>query len=96
MACENGCSYDYISKTIRINEKIIELTKNESMLIELLLSNNGKVTSKDEIEFNIWGEEYVNDSTFKSLLQRLKTKIGKDIINNKQGYGYYLSKILKK
>lgn len=86
--------YDYISKSIKTSNKVIELTKNETILIELLLTNNTKTTSKSEIEFNIWGESCVNDSTFKSLLQRLKTKIGKNIIHNKNGYGYYLSSIV--
>jgi len=91
--CKDSISYDYVSKTVIKNKKNITLTKNEAILIELLLSNNGKITSKSEIEFKIWGETYVNDSTFKSLIQRLKTKIGKDVIQNKHGYGYFLSSI---
>lgn len=83
--------YNYINKNIAQNNKIIQLTKNESRVIELLLSNEGKVISNSEIEFHIWGEEYVSDSAFKSMFKRLRDKIGSDIIKNSPGHGYFLN-----
>ena len=82
--------YSYVNKTVSINKKTIVLTKNESKLLELLLSKNGKVVRKEEIENYIWGEVIVSTSAFKSLFQRIKAKIGKDSISNKSGLGYYL------
>ncbi len=83
--------YNYIDKNIKIKTKIIKLTKNESRLIELLLANEGKILANTEIEFHIWGEEYVSDSAFKSLFKRLRDKIGNDIIHNSPGHGYYIN-----
>ena len=82
--------YNHVNKTIQVDEEIKPLTKNESKLLELLLSKHGKIVSKKEIENYIWGEVLVSDSAFKSLFQRLKTKIGKDSIVNKSSLGYFL------
>jgi DNA-binding response OmpR family regulator len=82
--------YNYISKTVKIGRNIISLTKNESRLIELLLAHDGEIVSKEDIEFHLWGEEYITDSAFKSLFKRLRDKIGKDTIKNSSGHGYYI------
>ncbi|MEA3499347.1 MAG: response regulator [Campylobacterota bacterium] len=91
VSLSNDAKYNYINKNINIQNKIFKLSKNESRLIELLLANEGKVISNSEIEFHIWGEEYVSDSAFKSLFKRLRDKIGNDIIKNSPGHGYYLN-----
>jgi len=83
--------YNYIDKTVNVNQNNIALTKNESRFLELLLANDGKLVPKDEIEFYIWGEEYVSESAFKSLLKRLRDKIGNNIIKNNPGIGYSLN-----
>lgn len=87
----NNFKYNYISKTVRIDKKIIHLTKNEAKFLELLLASNGQLTTRQDIEFYIWDEEYITDSAFKSLLKRLRDKLGKDVIKNSSGQGYYIS-----
>ena len=87
----DGYLYNYIDKSVKKDGKLIELTQNESRLLELLICNEGQVMSKENIELNIWGEEFVTESAFKSLFKRLRDKIGKDSIQNKSGHGYYLS-----
>ncbi len=82
--------YNYIQKTLTIHNEKHQLTKNEFRLLELLLANEGKMVTKEHIEFHIWGEEFVGESAFKSLLKRLRDKVGKDILKNKSGHGYYL------
>ncbi len=87
---DSQSKYNYINKTIQQGTNTISLTKNESRLFELLISKEGKISSKEEIEFYIWGEEFVSDSAFKSLMKRLRDKIGNNIIKNNPGVGYYL------
>jgi DNA-binding response OmpR family regulator len=82
--------YNYINKTVEVNFKTTSLTKNESKLLELLLSKSGQMVTKDEIENYIWGEIIVSTSAFKSLFQRIKSKIGTNTIINKSGHGYYI------
>lgn len=87
---DDKLSYDYISKTVIKKSQKVKLTKKESLFLELLLSKQEKVFTSQEIELHIWGEEVVSDSTFKSLLKRLRDKVGKEYIKNNSGVGYYL------
>lgn len=80
--------YNYLEKKL-INDNIeIELTKNESLLFELLLLNKNKIVKIEEIKKHIWITKEVSDSAFKTMFSRLSNKIGKDVITNSFGVGY--------
>jgi DNA-binding response OmpR family regulator len=85
---KNNIKYNYIEKTIINNSNKEVLTKTETRLIELLLINKDKIVSIQEIKRVIWGNKEVSESAFKSLLNRLSKKIGKDTITNSFGIGY--------
>lgn len=91
VAFGNSCRYNYIQKSINTGQKTYQLTKNEFRLLELLLANEGKMITKEHIEYHIWGEEFVTESAFKSLVKRLRDKIGKETLKNRSGHGYYLN-----
>ena len=80
--------YNYLEKTIINKDKKEVLTKTETRFIELLLVNKDKIVSTEEIKRVIWGNKEVSESAFKSLLNRLTKKIGKDTITNSFGIGY--------
>ena len=80
--------YNYLEKTIINKDKKEVLTKTETRFIELLLVNKDKIVSTEEIKRVIWGNKEVSESAFKSLLNRLSKKIGKDTITNSFGIGY--------
>ena len=85
---KNDLSYNYLEKKITtLDEKII-LSKNESRLLELFLTNKNRFLANDEIIKNIWSEKEVSTSAFKSLINRLSKKIGKLTITNSFGMGY--------
>lgn len=87
----NGYKYDYKEKTITtIEGKILKLTKNEFRLLELLIANKQKTLTKEEIEDNLWANEEITESAFKSLFSRIRQKIGKESIKNSFGVGYQL------
>ncbi len=88
VALNQNHKYNYLDKTLTKDDQSIPLTKNESRFLELLISSEGKILPKEEIELYIWGEEYVSESAFKSLLKRLRDKIGFNIIKNTPGIGY--------
>ena len=85
---KNEIRYNYVKKSVFIKDKTEILTKTESRLLELLLVNKNKIVSIQEIKRVIWSEKEVSESAFKSLLNRLSKKIGKDTINNSFGIGY--------
>lgn len=88
----NELKYNFIDKKIinSKNEKT-KLTKNEYKLLELLILNKDQTVSKEEILKQIWPNEPITDSAFKSLFLRLRNKIGKDRIQNSFGIGYSIN-----
>lgn len=88
----NGYTYSYKDKTIKVDTSSeIKLTKNEYRLLELLILNRDKTLTKEEIESNLWANENITKSAFKSLFSRLRNKIGKETIKNIFGVGYQLN-----
>lgn len=85
---KQNIKYDYVEKVVNNEGKDIKLTKNESRLLELLLVNKNKYIKNDEIKKQIWSSKEISDSAFKSLMNRLSNKIGKETIENSFGIGY--------
>lgn len=84
----NDIIYNYVDKSITILDKKQSLTKNESRLLELFLINKNKFVKNEDIIKQIWSDKEVSSSAFKSLINRLSNKIGKDTISNSFGIGY--------
>ncbi|UTJ05801.1 response regulator transcription factor [Arcobacter roscoffensis] len=80
--------YNYIDNSLYINKKIVKLTKNETILLELLLENKSSIVRIEKIKSHIWKDKEVSESAFKSLISRLSNKIGKESITNSFGIGY--------
>jgi DNA-binding response OmpR family regulator len=83
---------DTVRKRLIIDNEKIELTKKEFEILKLLLENQGKVFSREEILTRIWGGDViVTDRTVDVNITRLRTKLGKFAQNlkNKTGYGYF-------
>jgi len=83
---------DTSRKRVLINDEKIELTKKEYEILKLLLENQTKVFSREDILLNVWGNEViVTDRTVDVNIARLRTKLGSygQNLKNKTGYGYY-------
>jgi len=83
---------DTIRKRLIINDEKVELTKKEFEIMKLLLENQGKVFSRDEILTSIWGHDVVvTERTVDVNITRLRTKLGNygKNLKNKTGYGYF-------
>jgi len=83
---------DMVRKRLIINDEKIELTKKEFEILRLLLENQGKVFSREEILMTVWGQDViVTDRTVDVNITRLRTKLGNygHNLRNKTGYGYY-------
>jgi len=71
----------------------IHLTKNERKLVSLLINSKGQFVSSEIIEYHIWGDLAIEidcKSRLKSLLNGLRKKLPKDIIQNNYSLGYRL------
>ncbi|VYT99572.1 response regulator [Clostridium tertium] len=76
-------------------DKKIELSKNESRILYVLLKNNGKIVSRNEIIEALWeSDEFVDDNTLTVNINRLRKKLegigAGDFLKTKRGQGYIL------
>ena len=83
---------DTVRKRLILNDEKVELTKKEFEIMKLLLENQGKVFSRDEILTTVWGHDIVvTERTVDVNITRLRTKLGiyGKNLKNKTGYGYF-------
>lgn len=83
---------DTAKKRLIINGEKIDLTKKEYEILRLLLENQTKVFSRDDILLRVWGNDViVTERTVDVNMTRLRTKLGDYglCLKNKTGYGYY-------
>lgn len=86
-----GSMYDTLNKTLIINDCIIKLTKNETLLLGLLAKNKNKAVNYEEIENTIWLEDGMSMDTLRSLMRSLRKKLQGIYIENVSGIGYKLN-----
>ena len=70
-----------------------ELTKNEMKILRLLMSNKGRIVSRESIMKLLWDDDqYVNDNTLTVNINRLRSRLAdlglEDYIETKKGHGY--------
>ena len=87
---------DSITKKVRRNNKEINLTATEYKILELLLSNKGKVFDRILIAEKIWGFSFnsgtnVIDVHINSLRKKIDKDFSQKLIHTKKGFGYLLS-----
>jgi DNA-binding response OmpR family regulator len=77
-----------------VNEKLLDLSTLEFVLLELLVKNKGKVLSRDQIMDNLHGVDWqVFDRSIDVLISRLRQKLNEDLKNPEyiktiRGVGY--------
>lgn len=82
--------YDYENKKIYVEDEEVSLTRNESLLLSLLLNTTEKVLSYESINGAIWKEQKGSDVARRQLVHRLKTKLDKLPIISEKGVGIYI------
>jgi len=88
----NNCYWDARSRILFYKEKIVDITKNERILFELLLNNKNKIVKPDQISSYVWNlDSQINDASIRNLVKRLRKKLPVDIIDSIYGSGYVLS-----
>ncbi len=83
---------DTIRKRLIINDEKVELTKKEFEILKILLENQGRVFSREELLSRVWGNEIiVTERTVDVNITRIRAKLGAygQNLKNKTGYGYF-------
>ena len=93
-----GLSIDYNLRRATVNGKIVELTSKEFEILDLFVSNPGKVYTREALLDIIWGYASPSDRTLDVHISRLREKIEEDpanpkYINTKWGVGYYFKEV---
>jgi DNA-binding response OmpR family regulator len=82
---------DSVKKKAFVDHNDLSLTKKEYEILQLLLTNKGRVYSRDEMLDKLWHEDtYVLDRTVDVNITRLRKKLGRygKHIVTRLGYGY--------
>jgi len=74
-----------------VTRKKIDLTKKELALLLLLVKNKRLVLSKTVIEEYVWEFQSVSESAVKTLVKKLRNKIGADVIVTHSNTGYSIA-----
>lgn len=97
---QNVISYKEL--TLNLNSTVltckgetITLSKNEFVILQLLMEKQGTVISRDEMMERLWGnDEFVDDNTLTVNVTRVRKKLEAagcvDYIKTKKGIGYLL------
>ena len=87
----DGLILDLDLKTCSVDGNEVNLTKKEFELLAFLISNKGKICSRDQILSNVWSDEViVLDRTIDVNITRIRQKIGEygACIITRAGFGY--------
>ena len=73
----------------------IDLTKNELKIMNILMSNQEKIVSREEIIEELWDtDEFISENTLTVNVNRLRKKLKsiglEDVIGTKKGQGYII------
>ena len=91
----NEMVFDLGGKTLKINDRLVDLTRKEYDLLLFLLSNKNRVVSKSAIAEHLSGDNAENFDNFdfvyahiKNIKKKLQEAGGKDYLKTIYGLGY--------
>lgn len=90
-----GLKLNVTNSTIEIEGHSMELSRNEFILLQLMMRNIGKIVSREDMMQALWNEEqFVDDNTLTVNVNRLRRKITalglEDFIVTRKGLGYLI------
>ncbi len=86
-----GIEIDKDGRTVKVDNKLIELSLREYELLVYLVENENIALSRDKILNNVWNYDYYGDSrTIDSHVKKIRSKMGKKgkFIKTIRGVGY--------
>ena len=89
----NGVELNEERQTLLIDGQQLELTAVEFRLLRYLMLNPGKVLSKSQLSEHIYDYDSERDSNVIEVhINRLRGKLGKNLITTRRGQGYVFGK----
>lgn len=81
---EDSCLYK--------DQEIINLTKKENILFRLLASSTNAIYTTEEIEIELFNDDYNDNKRVRSLISRLRNKLSSNLIISIYAQGYKLNR----
>lgn len=83
--------FDNKTSLFYLDEEEMDLTKKELLFLKLLVINQNRVVSYEEIEQFVWEEEYMSINSLRTTIGFLRKKIPFNCIKNISNMGYKLN-----
>lgn len=90
IALRENCDFDFKTSLLRIGDKEEHLSRKERLLLNVLISEKGKVVSFDKIQAMVWEGNFASLDSIRSLMRRLRKKIPFECIETVVDVGYIL------
>jgi len=90
MPLADGCIYNPSTKTAKYNNSKVQLSKQESRLLEYLYKRANQTVTFEDIFRYLWEFEQPSKEAIKSIIKELRRKLGNESINSRYGIGYIL------
>ena len=85
--------FDIGESLLYYKDKHIKLGKKERVLLSILIKAKGNIVHFDELEHAVWAGQKPSNSALRTLVYRLKSKLGCQLIEATYSYGYRLASI---
>ncbi len=90
-----GLCFFLANSTVQYQNEVIELTRNEFILLQLMMRSIGKIIARDELMQALWNnDQFVDDNTLTVNVNRLRKKITQlgleQFIVTRKGMGYLI------
>jgi len=83
--------FDPAGRRVTLEGRPVELTVRELAVLELLLSQVGRLVSRERLEETLYGwDEGVESNTVEVYIHHLRKKLGRDLIRTVRGAGYLI------
>ncbi len=72
--------FDMITKELFYEDDYIKISAQESTLLAMLIKARGSIVTNKQIEYEIWGNNVISESSVRTLVWRLRTKLEYKVI----------------
>ncbi len=87
-----GFYFDRVENSLYFNDNFIKLGAKERELLSILIDANYNTVQNTDLEDAIWDGNKPSHSALRTLVYRIKGKLGNNIIEVSYGYGYNLKR----
>ncbi|WP_066517403.1 response regulator transcription factor [Curtobacterium ammoniigenes] len=89
----DGVTLDRHGKAVYRDGNAVAVSATEYRVLEALLDNRGNVLSRSQIVDLAWDSSWQDDRVVDTNVQRLRKKLGPDVIETVRGFGYRIPRV---